>query len=117
MSKLPDKSHGQVAHPNGLVLNHPSVRVPRGTVLALPLEPIHRDEAFYPNADQFDAFRFVRGTGGNADDPAVSDNFQGDKEADGGDKRSRPSVTLDGAFLGFGLASTRVLDAFLRSTR
>jgi hypothetical protein len=34
--------------------------VPQGTWLGVPIEAIHRDEAFYPDAHEFDALRFAR---------------------------------------------------------
>ena len=36
------------------------VNIPAGTLLALPLHSAHADEEIYPNAHEFDAFRFFR---------------------------------------------------------
>jgi cytochrome P450 len=36
------------------------VTVPAGTLLALPLHSVHTDEKIYPNAHEFDGFRFLR---------------------------------------------------------
>ena len=36
------------------------VTIPAGTLLGLPLNSVHTDEEIYPNADEFDGFRFFR---------------------------------------------------------
>lgn len=45
-------SHNGVTLPDG---NH----LPNGTAVGVPSAAIHRDEKFYPNPDEYDAFRFV----------------------------------------------------------
>jgi cytochrome P450 len=76
-------------------------------VLALPMEPVHYDEDIYPDAHKFNAFRF-------AQPDAVRNIFESFaskedmeaariSEANGDPKKIKSSVTLDDAFLGFGI--------------
>ena len=44
------------------------VTIPAGTLLGLPLNSVHTDEDIYPNADEFDGFRFFRLHGKEGDD-------------------------------------------------
>lgn len=44
---------------NGLELDDKSI-LPKGVRLTFPMQAIHQDEDFYPNALNFDAFRFSR---------------------------------------------------------
>jgi cytochrome P450 len=34
--------------------------IPAGTLVAVPLHAIHRDEEIYPNPEEFDGFRFSK---------------------------------------------------------
>ncbi|KAI9509455.1 cytochrome P450 [Russula earlei] len=36
------------------------VTLPAGTLVSLPVGPVHRDEGIYPNAEEFDGFRFSK---------------------------------------------------------
>ena len=36
------------------------VTIPAGTTLGLPVHSIHMDEEIYPNAQEFDGFRFLK---------------------------------------------------------
>lgn len=36
------------------------VVVPEGTIVAVPVEAIHRDDSIYERPDEFDGFRFSR---------------------------------------------------------
>ncbi|KAF8997909.1 cytochrome P450 [Cyathus striatus] len=36
--------------------------LPKGTMVTIPVEPVHTDPSNYPNADQFDGFRFSKVT-------------------------------------------------------
>ena len=36
------------------------VTVPAGTLVSIPAYATHRDESIYPNADEFDGFRFAK---------------------------------------------------------
>jgi cytochrome P450 len=36
------------------------VTVPAGTLVSIPASAIHTDERIYPNADEFDGFRFSK---------------------------------------------------------
>ncbi|KAI0160744.1 cytochrome P450 [Xylariaceae sp. FL1272] len=82
-----------VMDPSGISIAHGDhdVRVPKGTVLALPMESIHRDEDAYKNAAQFNPFRFVKTK---------------DRDEDGSTTRKydtiKPATTPDEHFLGFG---------------
>jgi cytochrome P450 len=52
-------------------------RIPQGTWIAVPFQSIHMDERFYPNADQFDPFRFakVRAEGDRLDSTQTSETY------------------------------------------
>ncbi|EME80604.1 uncharacterized protein MYCFIDRAFT_141937 [Pseudocercospora fijiensis CIRAD86] len=65
-------------------------RVPHGVRLATPIVAIHRDEHFYPNAYEFDAFRFSRD----------QEQVDGDKATL--EKRSQAMVTTSESYLSFG---------------
>ncbi|KAL4861664.1 cytochrome P450 [Aspergillus spectabilis] len=69
-----------VIHPDGLQLRESgsSIHLPQGTMVALPLGAVHRDESLYPDAETFDIFRFARG------------------------EKPRSALALDEGFLGFG---------------
>ncbi|KAL4925061.1 cytochrome P450 [Aspergillus undulatus] len=68
-----------VVHPDGVLLQESSnIRLPQGTMLALPLGPIQRDAALYPDPEVFDVSRFARG------------------------HKPRSALALDEGFLGFG---------------
>ena len=36
------------------------VTIPAGTFVSLPIRPIHLDEDIYPNAEEFDGYRFLK---------------------------------------------------------
>ena len=36
------------------------VTIPAGTLVSLPIRPIHVDEDIYPNAQEFDGYRFLK---------------------------------------------------------
>jgi len=36
------------------------VTIPAGTPVSLPMRPIHVDEDIYPNAEEFDGYRFLK---------------------------------------------------------
>jgi len=36
------------------------VRVPAGTIIAIPASVAYRDERIFPNTDKFDGFRFAK---------------------------------------------------------
>ncbi|KAL4981368.1 hypothetical protein BDW68DRAFT_172476 [Aspergillus falconensis] len=53
-----------VVHPDGLVLRHDKdeeIRLPRGTMLALPLSALQRDETLYADPETFDVFQLAHG--------------------------------------------------------
>jgi cytochrome P450 len=64
------------------------VTIPAGTLLGLPVHSIHTDEEFYPNAQEFDGFRFLKL-----------------REKEGGDSvaTNHQMVTTSAELLGFGL--------------
>ena len=87
----------KVAHPEGISLEMSPGRIPTGTVLAVPIQPIHYDEEIYPDASKFEPFRFVKEGGvGN-----IFDSFDG-TEKTRAKAQSKSTATLDDAFLGFG---------------
>jgi cytochrome P450 len=51
------------------------VTVPAGTLLGLPVHSVHMDEELYPNAQEFDGFRFLRLREKEGDD-VVTTNHQ-----------------------------------------
>ncbi|CAG9998330.1 unnamed protein product [Clonostachys byssicola] len=91
-----------VIGPHGIDLESPSgkVHVPQGTVLAAAMDPIHRDNAIYPDADKFNPFRFTQPGGVRS----IFDQFNaaGQKPDDANKPKPKSTVTLDDAFLGFG---------------
>ncbi|KAF4631714.1 hypothetical protein G7Y89_g6425 [Cudoniella acicularis] len=111
-----------VIHPGGISLESPNgkVHVPRGTVVAAPMDPIHRDEAIYPEAARFNPFRFIQPGGVRSilenvspkpqEHDGTTDHRDGDEgkgrvaatRDDGSGRKDKSAVTLDDAFLGFG---------------
>lgn len=79
----------KVVSPDGIKLDGLPGRIPQNTRLALPVQPIHYDEKNYPNAKQYDPFRFVNHTLGQ----------------DGStlERQVKSAVTLDDAFMSFGV--------------
>jgi cytochrome P450 len=64
------------------------VTIPAGTLLGTPVHSIHMDEELYPNAQEFDGFRFSKL-----------------REKEGGDSvaTNHQMVTTSAELLGFGL--------------
>jgi cytochrome P450 len=102
-SRISEIDKIQVVHPDGIRLPVSNIHVPKGTMIAVPMEPIHYDESIYPEARKFNAFRFA--------DPnnvtSIVDNFASKEEveadkADTSDRKGKSGATLDDAFLGFG---------------
>ncbi|KXS99916.1 hypothetical protein AC578_898 [Pseudocercospora eumusae] len=79
----------EVTRKDGIDLGD-GLRVPCGVRIAAPSVAIHRDEHFYGNAYEYDAFRFSRG------------REQGGGEKADVDKRSQGMVTTSESFLAFG---------------
>ena len=81
--------------PNGLSIAHGKSRfnIPKGTIIALPVYGTHFDESLYPNARQYNPFRFVNHTEERTDQPGT--------EVPVGNK-GKAAVTFDDNFLGFG---------------
>jgi cytochrome P450 len=44
------------------------VTIPAGTRLGIPIHSVHMDEKLYPNAQEFDGFRFFKLRGKEGDD-------------------------------------------------
>ncbi|KXX73334.1 Ent-kaurene oxidase [Madurella mycetomatis] len=95
-----------VVDPHGISLDSPDGKfhVPRGTVIATPIDPIHHDAAIYPDPNRFNPFRFTQ-PGAVRSIVDVFDSGEGDRddkqEASRG-PQVKSSVTLDDRFLGFG---------------
>ncbi len=64
------------------------VTVPAGTLLALPVHSVHMDDEIYPNAQNFDGFRFSKLREGEGDDVMAA---------------GHQLVTTSAELLGFGL--------------
>ncbi|KAI4691365.1 uncharacterized protein J4E84_003658 [Alternaria hordeiaustralica] len=92
-----------VVHPEGIRLPVSNVHVPQGTMIAVPMEPIHYDESIYPQARSFNAFRFAdpNNVTSIVDNFATKDDLEAAK-ADTNERKGKSTATLDDAFLGFG---------------
>ncbi len=82
-----------------------NVHIPRGTVIAAPVDPIHRDNDIYPDAHRFNPYRFiqpdnVRSIFSVINPDEKQDGHQDQDSAHPGKQKS--ATTLDEAFLGFG---------------
>ncbi|KAF2175388.1 cytochrome P450 [Zopfia rhizophila CBS 207.26] len=88
----------QVVHPDGIHLAN-NVHVPQGTLLAIAMQPVQVDEAIYPDAHRFNAFRFTQpGAVRNIMDP-ITPKENTERQ---GEQKQKSTVTLDDSFLGFG---------------
>ncbi|GAW13575.1 hypothetical protein ANO14919_029620 [Xylariales sp. No.14919] len=93
-----------VVDPQGIEINQGSsaaVVIPRGTVLAIPMESIHYDDDIYPDARRFDPFRFVT--------PRAPTGDTGDTKY----TTSKPATTADDQFFGFGTSKNPCPGRFL----
>ncbi|KAI5865352.1 cytochrome P450 [Durotheca rogersii] len=82
-----------------------TLNIPRGTILTIPVEAIHHDEAVYKNADAFYPFRFaqpgaIRDIIDATNETTCEASEVAGKPAEGG--KQKTSATIDDAFLGFG---------------
>ncbi len=84
-------SDGGITLPDGLHL-------PEGTKIGVPAAAIHRDERFYPNPDEFDAFRFV---GAQHSLPNASGKQQGSSAAGAEPYRQVSAASTSETFLPF----------------
>ncbi|KAK7911789.1 ent-kaurene oxidase [Apiospora marii] len=98
-----------VIDPHGISVKQgdTETKIPPGTVLGIPVEPIHYDESFYPNAHEFYPFRFVS--------PEVARGVLNQQKtaakADGSSAtgigachtEEKTSVTIDDSFVTFGI--------------
>jgi cytochrome P450 len=90
-----------VVHPEGIRLPVSNVHIPKGTMIAVPMEPIHYDENIYPQARSFNAFRFADAN--NVTN--IVDNFAAKEDPEKNtapENKAKSTATLDDAFLGFG---------------
>jgi hypothetical protein len=92
-----------VIDPHGITVPHgdSTVRIPKGALLGIPVQAIHYDETIYPNANEFQPFRFTQTQ--RIDNVADAFRDVDSKEAaaqPGGQVKT--SATLDGSFLSFG---------------
>jgi cytochrome P450 len=97
-----------VTLPNGTTL-------PQGTQTLIPMEPIHLDEAIYPRASVYNAFRFCepgftssifdgpQAPDSKATNPQNSDSPTSKSRPSTGEERIKSTVTLDDAFVSFGI--------------
>ncbi|KAH6623222.1 cytochrome P450 [Chaetomium tenue] len=108
-----------VIEPHGISMDSPhgKFHVPYGTVIATPIDPIHRDATIYPDPNRFDPFRFTQQPGvARSNSNSNNNNNLHDglelnppsTEAEqhppnnGNNPKPKSSVTLDNTFLGFG---------------
>ncbi|KAI1076229.1 cytochrome P450 [Whalleya microplaca] len=104
-----------VIDPHGIMVQQgeSTWNIPYGTVLTVPVEPIHHDDSIYPSARQFQPFRFAQpGAARDIIDCAVSASAnEGDHAAKADrpvpaiaktDSKQKKSATIDDTFLGFG---------------
>jgi hypothetical protein len=95
-----------VIDPNGITVPHgdSTLRIPKGTLLGIPVQAIHYDEAIYPNANEFQPFRFAQSQRIDNVADAFRDMEGGanDKDAARSNGQAKSSATLDGSFLSFG---------------
>ncbi|KAI0884969.1 cytochrome P450 [Annulohypoxylon maeteangense] len=94
-----------VVDPSGISIENGKSRVlvPQGTILALPMESIHCDETIYPDARQFDPFRFVKTKSEGSD--STSDGLRYET--------IKPTTTPDDHFFGFGTSKNPCPGRFL----
>ncbi|KAI1204700.1 ent-kaurene oxidase [Annulohypoxylon truncatum] len=87
--------------------------IPQGTILTIPVEPIHYDDSIYPGAKQFQPFRFaqpgaVRDIVDHAVEASASESGHETMakglapSTPGFNSEQKQSATIDDAFLGFG---------------
>lgn len=98
-----------VAVPDGVSVPHGSsqLHLPLGTIVTLPVEPIHMDNDIYPDAEQYHPFRFAQPGAVRSIFETNTFRSEEDSRADNGtpkgtEAKQKSSVTLDDAFLGFG---------------
>ncbi|KAI1775357.1 ent-kaurene oxidase [Hypoxylon cercidicola] len=92
-----------VIDPHGIMVENgkSSFNVPYGTTITIPVEPIHNDDAIYPDAKTFKPFRFAQP--GAAYDVLDKLGAEPVQETQNGDQpKPKTSATVDDAFLGFG---------------
>lgn len=90
----------QVIDPHGISVQQgdSTLQVPRGTVLAIPVEAIHYDSSIYPDAMSFQPFRFAQPDAAQN----IVDAFDSTPSGEGEKPKPKSSATVDEAFLGFG---------------
>ncbi|KAI0502864.1 cytochrome P450 [Xylaria bambusicola] len=87
-------AHGIVVRQGNSIM-----KLPQGTIIGLPVTPVQYDEEFYPNAKEFNPFRFVSDAIPSRDPCSLS----GTSEKSAGTKRNeKTSVMIDEHFLHFG---------------
>lgn len=93
-----------VVHPEGIRLPVSNVHVPQGTMIAVPMEPIHYDEQIYPQARTFNPFRFADPTNVSniIDSFTTKEDLEAAAKEDATERKAKSTATLDDAFLGFG---------------
>ncbi|KAI0481797.1 ent-kaurene oxidase [Xylaria cf. heliscus] len=101
-----------VIDPHGITVQQgeSTWNIPCGTILTIPVEPIHYDDSIYPSAKQFQPFRFaqpgaVRDIVDHAVEATVTDgghNTVVEESASGTEPKQKKSATIDDSFLGFG---------------
>ncbi|KAK2738334.1 hypothetical protein FQN57_007094 [Myotisia sp. PD_48] len=87
-----------IVHKDGISLENSQashIHIPHGAVVTVPIEPIHYDEDIYPDAKNFNAFRFAQ--------PDDLQKIVMQLNPKKGERGKVALVNLDEAFLGFGI--------------
>ncbi|KAH8593609.1 cytochrome P450 [Bisporella sp. PMI_857] len=101
-----------VIQPHGIPIRSSKgiINIPKGTVIAAPLDAIHHDNDIYPDSYRFDPYRFinpdsVKGLFDNMKDehPKIDATNQAQQETKSlAPIQDKSAATLDNTFLGFG---------------
>ncbi|KAL9619895.1 MAG: hypothetical protein Q9160_005542 [Pyrenula sp. 1 TL-2023] len=81
----------RVVSPAGLPIS-PSITIPHGVTVGVPMHSIHMDPDYHPNPTEFSPFRFAPPSHPSSPAPTLNLNSE----------YSKSLVTLDATFLGFG---------------
>lgn len=84
----------QIDDPQGIQFDD-TTRLPMGTRIGFPQQAIHHDEAFYPDAQTFDPFRFSRPFEARTTQPSTNSKT-------GGSERQEPVHHINQHFLTWG---------------
>ncbi|KAI0502860.1 ent-kaurene oxidase [Xylaria bambusicola] len=97
----------KVVHPNGVMLENCQDPIPPGVDIGIPIQPIHLDEAIYPDAKSYHPFRFAQPD----EVRRIQESFTPDIESAESqttrhlsqEGKQTQAATLDNTFFGFGV--------------